>query len=137
MPASHACDRRKRPQAAVSSHLVSVFTARCARTRWTDAIRCYRTCASQSRCEVFLLGLAWARPAGKCLRDLAGTLDEQLHDRTKGTIFQRHDPHRVLVDGKFDWQHFERISLAVRPYDGVGKYRYELAVSSKTIAQGN
>src|SRR5437899_12747086 len=60
-------------------------------------------------------------PAGKSLRDLAGALDERLHHGTKGSIFQRHDPHGILVDGQFDWERFERISFAVRPDDGAGQ----------------
>src|SRR5215471_20899803 len=73
--------------------------------------------ARSSRASRYESALALARPAGKDLRDLAGTLDEQLHDRTKGSIFQRHDPHRISMDGQFDRKRFERISLAMRAYN--------------------
>ena len=62
--------------------------------------------------RVVLLDLAWALPARKSLRDLAGTLDERLNHRAQGPISQCHNRHRGL-NGQVNWEFFERMGSAV------------------------
>jgi hypothetical protein len=76
-------------------------------------------------------------PASNGFSNLAGTLNEQLHDRGKCSIFQRHDPDRRPVGRELDRQSFECISFAEGPYHRGGQQSYELTGSDELDSQGN